>query len=111
MSTIIQKAGGTVPAKSSEKQRVDLLLKTLAGEPEVIVETAWEASCQTCQEAAKKSGGKSVRPFLVGMHRFPQIKGGHDPIVACPTCKAQARAQVRIAQYFSIAEKKPTRGA
>jgi hypothetical protein len=112
-STIVTKAGGTLPPKSTDADRMNALLKTLAGLPEVIVETAWEASCQSCQEAAKKSGTKAPRPFLTGMHRFPHSPvagGGHDPNVACPTCKGMARAQVRIVRYWSVKEAKADRG-
>lgn len=112
-STIIVKAGGALPPRSTDADRMNALLKTLAGEPEVIVETAWEASCQPCQEAAKKAGGRALRPFLTGMHRFPASKlagGGHDPNVQCPNCKAMARAQVRITRYLSVKEAKADRG-
>jgi hypothetical protein len=112
-STIVTKAGGTLPPKSTDADRMNALLKTLAGEPEVIVETAWEASCQSCQEAAKKVGAKAPRPFLQGMHRFPHFPGagsGNDPNVSCPTCKGMARAQVRIVRYWSVKEAKADRG-
>lgn len=111
ISTIATKAGAKMPAKTTDKQRMEILLQTLAGEPEVIIETAWEVSCQNCQETAKKKGEKSPRPFLQGMHRFPQTKPAvFDPIAQCPNCKGTSRAQVRIANYFSVTETKPTRG-
>jgi hypothetical protein len=110
-STLIVKAGGKLPAKTTDKERMDLLLQTLAGEPEVVVETYWEASCQACQEAAKKKHERTPKPFLVGMHRFPQVKGVADPLVKCPACSGTARAQVRIGRYLSVGEAKPTRGA
>lgn len=109
-STITVKAGGPNLPRSTDKDRMDALLKTLAAEPEVLVETVWEASCQACQEAAKKKGDKSPRPFLVGMHRFPQTRTGPDPMVPCPVCKAVARAQVRISRYYALQEAKATRG-
>ena len=56
-ATIIRKAGGQTPRQATHKQWMDLLLKTLAGEPEVGIETSWEASCADCQEAAKRSSG------------------------------------------------------
>ena len=113
-ATITLKAGGSIPPKATDADQMASLLKVLATEPEVIVETAWEASCQACQEAAKKSGQKSPKPFLRGEHRFPQMKVGgvmgHDPNVACPTCKSLARAQVRIVRYWSVKEGKADRG-
>lgn len=111
MSTITTKAGGVMPAQSTDRIRLDTMLKTLASEPDVIVETQWEASCQTCQDAAEKKGERAPKPFLYGMHRFPQLRaGGADPNVACPVCKAMVRAQVRITGFLSLAEAKATRG-
>jgi hypothetical protein len=112
MTTITVKAGGT-PAVSpgTEAARRDALLKTLAGEPEVLVETNWEASCQSCGEKADKAGEKRPRPFLFGMHRFPQPKTGvFDPSVKCPACNTLCRAQVRLFRYYKIGEVKATRG-
>jgi endogenous inhibitor of DNA gyrase (YacG/DUF329 family) len=110
--TMVRKLGGKTLPSSTDKQRIDLLLATLATEPELIVETAWSAECQTCQESAKKKGDKAPRPFLAGMHRFPSTRtpGVHDPIVPCPVCKAQVRAQPRIVGFYSLAESKATHG-
>jgi hypothetical protein len=111
-ATMIGKLGGKVPASGSQKVYMDALLAVLASEPELILETAWSAECQQCQEAAKKRGEKSPRPFLAGMHRFPTTKtpGVHDPIVQCPTCKSQVRAQARIVAPYSLKETRATRG-
>jgi len=101
--TLVRKMGGKPPAQSTDRQRIDLLLATLAKEPELVVETAWEAQCQSCQETAKKKGERQPRPFLLGMHRFPQLRtGGHDPMVACPICKGMARAQPRIVGFMDL---------
>jgi hypothetical protein len=115
MTTIIVKAGGTAPSPSTERQRLDAFLKTLAGEPEVIVETFWEASCMKCGETADKKDEKRPGPFLRGMHRFPQVKGPTgaleaDPIVPCPVCKSSCRAQVRVATFHRVGDQKATRG-
>lgn len=111
-ATLARKLGGKVPASGNQKMYIDALLQTLAAEPELIVETNWSAECQQCQEAAKKKGDRAPRPFLVGMHRFPATKvpGERDPIVACPTCKSQVRAQVRIAGFYSLTETTATMG-
>ena len=83
---------------------MELFLKTLAGEPELAVETAWRAECQTCQEAAKNRGDKAPKPILIGMHRFPRdAKGQPDPMVTCPSCKSMVRAQARIVQFYELA--------
>jgi len=101
VGTILTKLKQTL-TPASDASRMEQFLRVLASEPELVVETAWEASCQTCQEAAKKRGDKSPKPFLLGMHRFPQTRTGHDPVVTCPTCKGSVRAQARIAQYHSL---------
>jgi hypothetical protein len=86
--------------------RMEQFLKVLASEPELVVETAWEASCQNCQESAERAGTRKPKEFLLGMHRFPQSKGGgHDPVVSCPVCKTQVRAQAKIQQYWPLTEK------
>jgi hypothetical protein len=111
-ATLTGKLGGKPLASATQKQTIDLLLATLAAEPELVIETAWSAECQTCQEAAKKKGDRAPRPFLAGMHRFPSTKtpGVHDPIAQCTTCKSQVRAQPRIVGFYSLAEAKATRG-
>ena len=111
MTTITKAAGGQVVARGTHQDRYHALAKTLAGEPETIVETFWEASCQPCQEKAKKAGEKSPRPFKMGERNFPQSKAGvHDPVVSCPTCGASCRAQLRIGGFFNVKEVKATRG-
>lgn len=111
MSTITKAAGGAPLDRGNQTDRLNALEKVLAGEPEAIIDTFWEASCQTCQEAAKKKGDRSPRPFLMGMHRFPSKGAGvHDPMVQCPTCKSMVRAQMRIAGFFNVKEMKATRG-
>lgn len=110
-ATMIHKLGGKVPPTATQKQTMDLLLQTLAAEPELVIEVAWSAECQTCQETAKKKGDRAPKPFLAGMHRFPQGRNGEkDPIVGCPVCKSQVRAQPRIVGFFSLAEATATHG-
>ena len=105
-ATIVRKAGGQTPAKFTHSQLMELLLKTLAGEPEVVVETAWEAACQHCQEEAAKTGAKKPKNIAQGMHRFPQKNGQPDPQVQCPACKAWVMARPRIVGYYSVTEAK-----
>lgn len=111
-ATMILKLGGKLPASPTQKAIMDTLLQVLASEPELILETAWSAECQTCQEAAKKKGDKAPRPFLSGMHRFASTKtpGVHDPMSQCPVCRSQVRAQARIVSPFSLKETQATRG-
>jgi hypothetical protein len=113
-ATLTGKLGGTVLPSGNQKQYMDALLTQLAKEPELVIETAWSAECQHCQEAAKKKGDRAPRPFLQGMHRFPSTKtpGVHDPMAKCPTqgCGSLVRAQPRIVGIFSLKESQPTRG-
>jgi len=112
MTTITKVAGGTPVAQGSQQDRLAALQKALAGEPQVVVETSWEAQCQTCQQAAEKRGDKAPKPFLRGMHRFPPTKvaGVYQHEAQCPVCRSVCRAQVRIAQFFKVGEVKATRG-
>lgn len=110
MATILLKSGGTVPADKSPLGWTKALIQHLAGEPECLLETFWEASCQSCQEAADKKGEKKPKPFLKGAHRFPTRNGKPDPDVKCPVCGSICRAQVRIAQFFSLKDAKPSQG-
>ena len=109
-ATILRKAGGTMPSPLTHASLMKALLDRLAGEPEVIVETYWEASCATCGEAAKKRGDKAPKPFLRGSHRFPQDKGQPVAEAKCPVCGGMCRAQVRVAQFFAVSETKATQG-
>lgn len=49
---------------------VDTLIKALAGEPEVTLETQWEWSCEGCGKEAKESG-KPYPRAITGMNKFP----------------------------------------
>jgi len=111
-ATLTSKLGGKPLASGTQKQTIDLLLQTLAAEPELVIETSWSAECQHCQELAKKKGDRAPRPFLQGMHRFPATKspGVHDPMAKCNTCGSMVRAQARIIGLYSLKESQPTRG-
>ena len=112
VATMIAKLGGKVPVSGSQKVYMDTLLQLLASEPTLILETAWSAECQHCQEVAKAKGQKQPRPFLQGMHRFPATKtpGVYDPMVKCTSCGQMVRAQARIVAPFSLKEAQATRG-
>jgi hypothetical protein len=111
MTTITKAAGGKPVERGTHLDKVVALGAALAGEPEVIIDTFWEAACQSCQEGAKKAHTKAPRAFLMGMSHFPQSKPGtHDPMVQCPACKSMVRAQLRIGQFLNVKEAKATRG-
>ena len=101
IATLLVKLGQPV-APASSANRMEQFLKVLASEPELVIETAWEAACQSCQEAAKKKGERAPRAFLTGMHRFPQTRTGPDPVVKCPKCAGQVRAQARIVNFYPL---------
>lgn len=102
VATLLRKLGVPVPTATTQGQLMELFLGKLAGEPELVIETSWSAECQACQEKAKHEGARAPKPVLRGMHRFPQVKGHPDPIVACSTCKAQLRAQPRIVAFYGV---------
>ena len=106
VATLLVKLGVQVPAQTTQGALMDLFLKTLAGEPELTIETAWNADCEACGKRAKANHEKAPRPFLVGMHRFPVVGGKPDPVAQCPTCKSQVRAQPRIVAFHTLAAAK-----
>jgi hypothetical protein len=112
--TMTKKLGGAIKGSATQLERMKTLLQTLAAEPELVIETAWSAECQGCQERAKNKHERSPGAFLQGMHRFPATRapGEKDPVVQCPTCKMPVRAQARIVRggFYSLAEAKPTMG-
>jgi hypothetical protein len=72
----IKKPDGTPWAaagqKMSQLEWIKLFVQALAGEPEIGVETQWEASCQKCAEIAKAQQYKNGYPTrTTGMHHFP----------------------------------------
>lgn len=71
--TRIKKPDGTAwaPAgvKLNQKEWMDLFVRVMATEPEIGVETAWEASCMKCAEELKPQGKYAAR--TTGMHHFP----------------------------------------
>jgi hypothetical protein len=101
IGTILNKLKQPLPP-ATPAARMEQFLKVLAGEPELVIETAWRASCQACQERAEKKGERKPGDFLQGMHRFPQVKGKPDPVVSCPECKTTCRAQLKIVSYWSL---------
>jgi hypothetical protein len=121
VATLDSKLGGRAPIGTTKADGkpwgtqydwIQQFLSTLAAEPELVIETAWSAECQHCQETAKKKGDRAPRPFLQGMHRFAatRVPGVHDPMAKCATCGSMVRAQPRIVGLFSLKESQPTRG-
>lgn len=102
-----------VKAARSHADLVKLLISTLAAEPECVVDTIWEAQCQTCEEEAKKAGTRKPKPIR-GMLSFPQNKPGvdaqgrkvmyHNPTIMCPrdSRHGQITARPRIYAYLPL---------
>jgi hypothetical protein len=95
----------TAGTKMSHRDWMDLYVKALAGEPEVMVDTQWEFSCQKCGAEADKKNEKRPRG-IQGMNKFPAKKGGagYDPEMRCianPT-HGYSRAQVRIVGFDKV---------
>lgn len=112
-STVIRRSGGIVPEGSPQMIVRDIMVKHMAGEPEVIIETEWEARCQACEERADKAGTKKPRAVRQGMRNFPPAQNQKqfvkfDPVVKCGTCESTVRAQPRIKQYFATNATNPT---
>lgn len=112
----IEQRPGTAPdaivkagRKLSPKEWVELLVKALAGEPEVGIETQWEWSCQKCGEVADSKHEKRPRS-ITGMNKFPMSKdrthSTHDPEMQCAVDRAHgfSRARLSIARFMSLAE-------
>jgi hypothetical protein len=55
--------------KMNQKDWIELFIKALATEPEIGIETAWEASCMACATELKPKGQYATR--TTGMHHFP----------------------------------------
>lgn len=111
VSTLLSRLGVAVPARASHKVLMDLLVGALAKEPDIIISTQWEASCQACSEAFKNSGKQGVKPAgakgIRGMNRFPLVPGKlneHLPEVDCPTDAHHGKmvAQARIAGFKKL---------
>lgn len=108
-STVLFKLGKPAPARASHRVIMDALLKALAGEPEVGIETSWEWSCQHCTEAAKKKGEKPPRAVM-GMQKFDRDPktGLYNPERRCDVDKAHGTSQARprVVRYLSLEELK-----
>jgi hypothetical protein len=82
---------------------MELFVKALAGEPEVLVRSEWSWNCDVCSQEGKKTGvyAKSVE----GMHKFPQPKiGVYSPEMVCQVNKGHgySKARATAAQYFAV---------
>lgn len=100
--------------KLDQKGWMELFVRALAGEPEIVGELQWQASCEQCgkdAKAAREAGKDASYPSSTnGMHRFPQESSGDkrkagqlfSPEVKCAANPAHgyARAQARIVKFL-----------
>lgn len=95
--------------KYNHKEWMELLVKALAGEPEIGIETQWEWSCQGCGEEAKKAG-KAYPKSIKGMNKFPfdLATEKYTPELKCLVVASHgySRARTTIARFLSLGELK-----
>ena len=104
--TILDALKVKVPAKANAKDLMELLLKTLAGEPELVIETVWEG--QVAQETGDMFKSKGLyAPSLRGQHNFPLVEGKRqvEGTVKSTLGEFPVRAQSRINRYFGLGTK------
>lgn len=100
------------PKPLNGKTLSDAVLKALAGEPEVDIQTQWEG--QPSQDDSKVIKEKGARaPRIKGMHRFPQVTGADGKISHQPDMEVQVEkvgkvnvhAQAQLAGIFAAGSK------
>jgi hypothetical protein len=86
---VLKALGETVPPRTTAKTLMQELVSRLAGEPQCIVTTSWEAYCPDCE--------KNV---LRQQKRFPANgDGSHRHQLECAKCGSLLTAQARIMAY------------
>lgn len=92
----------------SQKTLMEIFLKFLAGEPEILARSEWSASCDVCGQAAKQSG-TAYPKSTDGMNRFPQVPGKpgvYSPDLPCLVNRAHGttKARAMAVQFFPLPE-------
>jgi hypothetical protein len=103
-STLLRALGKPIKSGATHLALMEALIQALASEPDVIITTQWEASCEKCREEAQKSGSKNPRSVL-GMRKFPPLANGeHNPDMICTADSKHGfmTAQVRIAGFKAV---------
>lgn len=88
------------------KTLMEIFLKFLAGEPEIMVRSEWSVSCEACGLAAKAAGTKYPNS-IDGMQKFPQVPGKpgqYQPERMCDANRAHgySKARAMAVQYFAL---------
>lgn len=89
-----------------QRALMEIFIKFLAGEPEILCRSEWSASCDVCGQAAKASGGAYPKS-TDGMQRFPQIPGKpgqYSPDLPCLVNRAHGttKARAMAVQFFAL---------
>lgn len=100
VATILLHAKVPAPKTKTHKAWMDTLIKWLASEPTLKIQTAWEASWENGEKEAERLGQKKPRP-LTGMHNFPVVNGNPNPEAKWPDGSV-TRARARIIRYHSL---------
>lgn len=115
VSTLLDRLGKTATGSTTHGALMNDLLMVLASEPELIIETEWEANCQKCEESAKARHEKKPRSTR-GMRNFPMERNSkgqmeHVPRVKCtavdpingrPLNHGEMYARPRIISYNAL---------
>jgi hypothetical protein len=85
---------------------MEIFLKFLAGEPEILCRSEWSASCDVCGQLAKQSGGAYPKS-VDGMQRFPQVPGKpgqYSPDLPCLVNRAHGttKARAMAVQFYAL---------
>jgi len=93
------------------KSLMEIFIKFLAGEPEILCRSEWSAQCDVCGQqatAAKAAGQPFAYPKSTdGMQRFPQVPGKpgqYSPDLPCLVNRAHGttKARAMAVQFFAL---------
>ena len=104
----------TSATRMNQKEWMELFIKVLATEPEIGVQTAWEASCRQCGDDLKPQGKFAAR--TQGMNHFPmendaakrKLGQTHSPEIKCAVNAGHgyARARAIVVSFHHLSELK-----
>ncbi len=107
-ATILARLGKPAQRTTTHGTLMNDLLSALAGEPELTIETEWEANCQKCEEISDKKHERKPRSTR-GMHNFPQQRNAQGKMEYVPRLKCavdgshgEMFARPRITHYHAL---------
>lgn len=111
-ATVLARLGKPANRTTTHGTLMNDLLQALAGEPELIIETEWEANCQKCEEIADAKHERKPRSTR-GMHNFPQQRNAKGQMEYVPRMKCAVNpahgemfARPRITHYHGLDQAK-----